>query len=105
MRTVKTVTWAGAVTVLAASAVLAAPAAAQADPYNCTAYRYSAHQTAARCTGGTGTYRAVAECIGLDAVARARAVYGPTVRIGGTSIATCRVSEAATRPSLQIMSI
>ena len=88
--------------ILSAAAVVASPGAAQADPTSCLAWKYSLSQTAAQCNGGTGTYRAVALCSYVIGQYRA---YGPTVRIGGLSVASCASGHLASNPSVQIMSI
>ncbi len=83
--------------------VLASAGSAHADPYECYAYVLSSTQTVAGCHNGTGTYRATCICdhrlTGTD-----RRVYGPTVRIGQRSIATCAATEIPTFPSLQVVS-
>jgi hypothetical protein len=60
---------------------------AQADPSDCSV-RYPAwNKAAARCTYGTGEYRAYAQC--ADPFGRYTA-YGPWVRVDKTSTAVCQ---------------
>ena len=60
---------------------------AQADPYDCSTWHPNVHDAAARCTNGTGEYRAYTRC---DAsLAFDYDAYGPWVRVGQTSVAKC----------------
>lgn len=94
---------AAAAAALTAGLVLVTAGPAQAWPFNCIAYTYSSTQTAAECDTGTGTYRATCLCehrrTGID-----RRVYGPTVRVGQRSIATCANIEIPSWPGYQVIS-
>ncbi|SDZ46536.1 hypothetical protein SAMN05421504_1209 [Amycolatopsis xylanica] len=80
------VSLAGALAV-GAGILMAGTGVAEADPYDCTTWQPHSDEAAARCTNGTGEYRAHARCNSpgnpdYDA-------YGLWVRVGKTSVAQC----------------
>jgi hypothetical protein len=90
---------------LTAGLLVAGAGPAQADPSHCSTAILDFRTTSARCSTGSGTYRAVVVCSHYGTVVTYTRT-GNTVRVGQTSKAYCpRGLEEAIEARVQIVSL